>query len=88
MRACKHFSSPLGDETDIDASERYPWNAWVTVWQGWTRVNDKFFRTGLMWDYLKHLENSPQCREELGVDIETIQRKLRFIEEEWEAVTN
>jgi hypothetical protein len=85
MKACRHFQK-LRDETDITQSDGYPWNAWVTVWEG-DKVIYSSFEAGLRWEYLSHLVQSKECREEVGLSLEEVKSLLDEVESEWQRVT-
>jgi hypothetical protein len=85
LKACKHFACAYGDETIIAPSNGYPWNGWLEVYEG-SRLIYSSFQAGLRWDYLRHLQENPECRGDM--DERSIQEQLKEIEEEWEAVTN
>jgi len=82
MRACKHFSLKFGDETNIIQSEGHPWNAYVVVWQGDKKVYSSF-ETGLFWDYLEHLAENKECRQEVGIRKQDLKILLNQIKREW-----
>jgi hypothetical protein len=85
MRACRHYAKRFGS-TEIVPSNGYPWNAWVTVYQG-EKIVFSSFQTGLRWEYLTHLAKNPECRREILISSEEVNRLLREIEEEWQRVT-
>jgi hypothetical protein len=87
MKACEHFRSALGDETDITQSDGYPWNCWVTVWEG-DKVIYSSFEAGLRWEYLSHLAQHPECCQEIGVSPEEVKSLLEEIEAEWKKAVN
>jgi hypothetical protein len=82
MKACRHFKSSLGDETDIVQSDGGAWNAWVEVWSGDSKVYSSF-EAGLMLEYLRHLAENPECVKEIGWEEEDLKARLREIEAEW-----
>jgi hypothetical protein len=86
MKACAHFASPIGDETDITMSYGYSWNAWITVFKG-DKVVYSSFQSGLMWDYLSHLAQHPECCQEIGIPLEEVKSLLEEVESEWQRVT-
>jgi hypothetical protein len=87
MRACKHYRySNLGDETDIIQADLI-WNAWIRVYDGFRLVYSSY-STGLFWEYLIHLIKNPDCAKEIGVTKQSIKKRLKEIEKEWEIVNN
>jgi len=87
MRACQHFKKSFGDETDINMSGGYPWNGWVTVWEG-DRVVYSEFQSGLYMEYLEHLLAHPSCAKEVKVDINDIIHWVWRVNAEWNIATD
>jgi hypothetical protein len=87
MKACQHFQKPFGAITEIIQSDGKPWNAWIEVWDN-DRLVFSSFVTGLMWEYLQHLNQNPLCRREIGAKSDEIKRRLKEIKDEWEKVMN
>lgn len=67
--------------TEIHQSCGQPWNAWISTDRGFST-----FQTGLFWQFLEHLMHCEDCRNEIGVDVETVKNLLHEIEQEWEIV--
>jgi len=82
LRACKHFKSSLGDETDIVQSEGHSWNAWKEVWDGDRKIESSF-EVGLMYEYLLHLADNPECCKEIGWKHSDVMERLKEIAHEW-----
>jgi len=82
LRACKHYRKRFGDETYIVQSYGLPWNAWVEVYEG-DRLVYSTHVTGLFSEYLQHLLENPECREEVGISEKAVKELLREIEETW-----
>jgi hypothetical protein len=83
MRACRHYSSPWPDtETEILMSTNR-WNAWIVTWRN-NKLWDSTFHTGKMLHYLEHLRDNEECRQEVGISAEEVDRLLKEIEAEWE----
>jgi hypothetical protein len=82
MRACKHYSYDIGDETDIIQSEGHSWNAWLLIFWRDQKIESSF-EAGLMLEYLRHLSEHPECCKEIGWKLEDVKERLREVEEEW-----
>jgi len=80
MEACKHYKK-FGMRTEIVPSEN-PWNAWIYVYDEHGNLYYSSFETGLYWEYLEHLYNSPECLKEVA-EKEVIEEELSRIEREW-----
>ena len=80
---CKHYSSAA--QGWLICSEGHPWNGWKLEYDERGALVYSSFVTGLRWDYLSHLKESPACREQAGLSLEEVERLLQLIEEEWKA---
>ena len=85
MKACRHYRR-FGCETHIIASDGYPWNAWVLVYENNQLIHSSF-EAGLRAQYFEHLVESEECRKEVGVSKARLRRILKQIEKEYQAVT-
>jgi hypothetical protein len=55
----------------------------VNTWRH-GKLWDSVFCTGFFFEYLEHLRDNEECRKEIGISLEEVDRLLREIEEEWE----
>jgi hypothetical protein len=81
MKACRHYTPWSFAETEILPSSNR-WNAWIITWHH-GKIWDSGFFTGFFLEYLQHLRDNEECRNEIGVSLEEINRLLKEIEEEW-----
>jgi len=76
LKACKHFKLYEFDDTYVKPVPGYPWSARLE--SGHIEV----YKTAFYGDYLIHLRDSPNCREEIGVDLKEINSMIKIIKQE------
>ena len=86
LKACGHFKALYGDLTMIVQGDFMPWNAWFRVYENGRLIYNSY-ETGLFQKYLVHLKYSDVCRWEVGLCLCEIEKLLREIELEWEAIS-
>jgi len=76
LKACKHYKLTGIYDTFVIPISGYPWSAFLE--------DDlvQVYKTAFYGDYLIHLRDSPNCREEIGVDLKEINSMIEVIKQE------
>jgi len=82
LKACRHYKGIFGDETQINESKSYPWNAWVKILKDGHVIYSTFV-IGVRWNYIAHLASHKECCDEIGVSMEEVKKILQEIEDAW-----
>jgi len=79
LKLCKHYKV-YGSDVEEYLVE-YGYDAWHRAYKNGKLIYS-FFEAGLFLDYLYHLEDSEDCRRDVGLSLDQVRGMLRELEED------